>query len=60
MLVGKCPFTGNDEDAMFESIISDAVSFPSHLSTEATSIITGVCVPSFCLQFVSRYPASQP
>ncbi|MBN3307925.1 PKN2 kinase, partial [Amia calva] len=42
MLVGKRPFTGNDEDAMFESIIRDAVQFPSHLSTEATSIITGL------------------
>ncbi|MBN3296230.1 PKN2 kinase, partial [Amia calva] len=60
MLVGKRPFTGNDEDAMFESIIRDAVQFPSHLSTEATSIIKGVRVPSFFLQFVPRYPASQP
>ncbi|XP_066572363.1 serine/threonine-protein kinase N2-like [Amia ocellicauda] len=34
--------TGNDEDAMFESIIRDPVQFPSHLSTEATSIITGL------------------
>ncbi|XP_066572364.1 serine/threonine-protein kinase N2-like [Amia ocellicauda] len=42
MLVGKRPFTGNDEDAMFESIIRDPVQFPSHLSTEATSIITGL------------------
>ncbi|MBN3308079.1 PKN2 kinase, partial [Amia calva] len=41
MLVGKCPFTGNDENAMFESIIRDAVQFPSHLSREATFIITG-------------------
>ncbi|XP_066572370.1 serine/threonine-protein kinase N2-like [Amia ocellicauda] len=42
MLIGKRPFTGNDEDAMFESIIRDPVQFPSHLSTEATSIITGL------------------
>ncbi|XP_078282215.1 serine/threonine-protein kinase N2-like [Rhinoraja longicauda] len=39
MLVGECPFPGDDDDEIFDSIVNDEVRYPRFLSTEAISII---------------------
>ncbi|GCC34540.1 hypothetical protein chiPu_0013015 [Chiloscyllium punctatum] len=39
MLVGECPFPGDDDDEIFDSIVNDEVSYPRFLSTEAISAI---------------------
>ncbi|XP_051893432.1 serine/threonine-protein kinase N2-like [Pristis pectinata] len=39
MLVGECPFPGDDDDEVFDSIVNDEVRYPRFLSTEAISIL---------------------
>ncbi|KAM3185750.1 hypothetical protein ACTXT7_005721 [Hymenolepis weldensis] len=39
MLVGECPFPGNSEDEIFESITNREVRYPVRLSMEATLIM---------------------
>ncbi|KAK1796795.1 hypothetical protein P4O66_009814 [Electrophorus voltai] len=39
MLVGESPFTGDDEEEVFDSIVNDEVRYPQFLSTEAISIM---------------------
>ncbi|XP_067868211.1 serine/threonine-protein kinase N2-like isoform X2 [Heterodontus francisci] len=39
MLVGECPFPGDDDDEVFDSIVNDEVRYPRFLSTEAISAI---------------------
>ncbi|KAL7060213.1 hypothetical protein AAHC03_09456 [Spirometra sp. Aus1] len=39
MLVGECPFPGNSEEEIFESITSREVRYPTSLSMEATLIM---------------------
>jgi hypothetical protein len=36
------PFDGNDEDQLFEAILTQEVRYPRILSSDATSIIKGV------------------
>ncbi|XP_062522733.1 protein kinase C delta type-like [Corticium candelabrum] len=40
MLVGQSPFTGDDEDDLFESILHDNVTYPRWLSSEAVSFVS--------------------
>ncbi|XP_067826056.1 serine/threonine-protein kinase N2-like [Heptranchias perlo] len=39
MLVGECPFPGDDDDEVFDSIVNDEVRYPRFLSTEAISVM---------------------
>ncbi|KAG9509190.1 hypothetical protein GZH46_02300 [Fragariocoptes setiger] len=39
MLVGESPFTGDDEEEVFDSIVNDEVRYPRFLSIEAVSIM---------------------
>ncbi|XP_048414922.2 serine/threonine-protein kinase N2-like [Stegostoma tigrinum] len=39
MLVGECPFPGDDDDEIFDSIVNDEVCYPQFLSTEAISMM---------------------
>nr|XP_033817709.1 serine/threonine-protein kinase N3 isoform X3 [Geotrypetes seraphini] len=39
MLVGECPFPGDDEEEVFDSIVNDEVHYPHFLSSQAMSII---------------------
>ncbi|XP_030063769.1 serine/threonine-protein kinase N3 isoform X2 [Microcaecilia unicolor] len=39
MLVGECPFPGDDEEEMFDSIVNEEVHYPHFLSSQAMSII---------------------
>ncbi|XP_041049457.1 serine/threonine-protein kinase N2-like isoform X1 [Carcharodon carcharias] len=39
MLVGECPFPGDDDDEIFDSIVNDEVRYPRFLSTEAISAV---------------------
>ncbi|XP_075041242.1 serine/threonine-protein kinase N3 isoform X2 [Mixophyes fleayi] len=39
MLVGECPFPGDDEEEVFDSIVHEEVRYPRFLSTEAINII---------------------
>uniref|UniRef100_UPI00398EB744 serine/threonine-protein kinase N2 n=1 Tax=Pristiophorus japonicus TaxID=55135 RepID=UPI00398EB744 len=39
MLVGECPFPGDDDDEVFDTIVNDEVRYPRFLSTEAISVI---------------------
>ncbi|TNN18516.1 Serine/threonine-protein kinase N2 [Schistosoma japonicum] len=39
MLVGECPFPGESEEEIFESIVNREVRYPRHLSMEATIIM---------------------
>lgn len=39
MLVGECPFPGENEEEIFDSIINQEVRYPRHLSMEATIIM---------------------
>ncbi|XP_071980709.1 serine/threonine-protein kinase N3 isoform X4 [Engystomops pustulosus] len=39
MLVGECPFPGDDEEEVFDSIVNEEVRYPRFLSTEAINII---------------------
>ncbi|XP_034047578.1 serine/threonine-protein kinase N2 [Thalassophryne amazonica] len=39
MLVGESPFPGDDEEEVFDSIVSDEVRFPRRLSPEPVSLI---------------------
>ncbi|XP_024120560.1 serine/threonine-protein kinase N2 [Oryzias melastigma] len=39
MLLGECPFPGDDEEEVFDSIVNDDVRYPANLSKDATSLI---------------------
>ncbi|XP_075691221.1 serine/threonine-protein kinase N3 isoform X2 [Rhinoderma darwinii] len=39
MLVGECPFPGDDEEEVFDSIVNEEVRYPRFLPTEAINII---------------------
>ncbi|CAH8443515.1 unnamed protein product [Heterobilharzia americana] len=39
MLVGECPFPGESEEEIFDSIVNQEVRYPRHLSMEATIIM---------------------
>ncbi|XP_073496314.1 serine/threonine-protein kinase N3 isoform X2 [Phyllobates terribilis] len=39
MLVGECPFPGDDEEEVFDSIVNEEVRYPRFLATEAINII---------------------
>lgn len=39
MLVGECPFPGDEDEEVFDSIINDKIRYPSYLSVEATRIM---------------------
>ncbi|KAG8447978.1 hypothetical protein GDO86_015182 [Hymenochirus boettgeri] len=39
MLVGECPFPGDDEEEVFDSIVNEEVCYPRFLSSEAINII---------------------
>ncbi|OCT65392.1 serine/threonine-protein kinase N2 [Xenopus laevis] len=39
MLVGECPFPGDDEEEVFDSIVNEEVQYPRFLSTDAINII---------------------
>ncbi|XP_068104620.1 serine/threonine-protein kinase N3 [Hyperolius riggenbachi] len=39
MLVGECPFPGDDEEEVFDSIVNEEVRYPRFLSTEAINLI---------------------
>ncbi|XP_066436457.1 serine/threonine-protein kinase N3 isoform X2 [Eleutherodactylus coqui] len=39
MLVGECPFPGDDEEEVFDSIVNEEVHYPRFLSLEAINII---------------------
>ncbi|KAM8933352.1 serine/threonine-protein kinase N3 [Pelodytes ibericus] len=38
MLVGECPFPGDDEEEVFDSIVNEEVRYPRFLSSEAINI----------------------
>lgn len=42
MLVGEPPFSGDDEEEIFDSIVSDDVRYPRFLSIESISIMRRV------------------
>ncbi|KAI6191453.1 Kinase domain protein [Aphelenchoides bicaudatus] len=39
MLIGEPPFSGEDEEAIFDSIVNDDVRYPRSVSSEATNIM---------------------
>ncbi|KAM4662874.1 serine/threonine-protein kinase N3 isoform 2-T2 [Discoglossus pictus] len=39
MLVGECPFPGDEEEEVFDSIVNEEVRYPRFLSSEAINII---------------------
>ncbi|KAJ6654604.1 hypothetical protein lerEdw1_006757 [Lerista edwardsae] len=39
MLVGECPFPGDNEEEVFDSIVNEEVRYPRFLSSEAISVI---------------------
>ncbi|XP_053328904.1 serine/threonine-protein kinase N3 isoform X2 [Spea bombifrons] len=39
MLVGECPFPGDNEEEVFDSIVNEEVRYPRFLSSEAISIV---------------------
>ncbi|CAI9613582.1 unnamed protein product [Staurois parvus] len=39
MLVGECPFPGDDEEEVFDSIVNEEVRYPRFLSSEAIKLI---------------------
>ncbi|KAE8582997.1 hypothetical protein XENTR_v10020408 [Xenopus tropicalis] len=39
MLVGECPFPGDDEEEVFDSIVNEEVRYPRFLSNDAINII---------------------
>ncbi|CAH2316297.1 serine threonine- kinase N3 [Pelobates cultripes] len=39
MLVGECPFPGDDEEEVFDSIVNEEVRYPRFLSSEAINVI---------------------
>lgn len=39
MVVGKCPFTGSDEDELLWNVCHEKVLYPKYLSTECKSLI---------------------
>ncbi|XP_053551979.1 serine/threonine-protein kinase N3 [Bombina bombina] len=39
MLVGECPFPGDDEEEVFDSIVNEEVRYPRFLSNESINII---------------------
>ncbi|MEE6514000.1 hypothetical protein FKM82_021914 [Ascaphus truei] len=39
MMVGECPFPGDDEEEVFDSIVNEEVRYPHFLSIEAINII---------------------
>ncbi|XP_078083698.1 serine/threonine-protein kinase N2 [Mustelus asterias] len=39
MLVGECPFPGDDDDEIFDSIVNEEVRYPRFLSTPAISVM---------------------
>ncbi|KAM9326698.1 serine/threonine-protein kinase N3 [Gastrophryne carolinensis] len=39
MLVGECPFPGDDEEEVFDSIVNEEVRYPRFLSNEAINLI---------------------
>ncbi|XP_072285989.1 serine/threonine-protein kinase N3 [Pyxicephalus adspersus] len=39
MLVGECPFPGDDEEEVFDSIVNEEVHYPRYLSSEAIKLI---------------------
>ena len=44
MMVGRLPFCSQDHDKLFESICSTEVRFPSTLSQDANSLLSGLLV----------------
>lgn len=48
MLVGKSPFSGCDEDALFWSICNEQPQYPRYLSVDSKSVLVAV---SFCDTF---------
>lgn len=38
----QCPFPGDDEEEVFDSIVNDDVRYPANLSKDATSLIQQV------------------
>jgi len=53
MLVGKSPFSGCDEDALFWSICNEQPQYPRYLSVDAKSVL--VAVSFLHQQFLSFY-----
>lgn len=43
MMIGQCPFHGDDEEKVFHSIMNDTPIFPNWLSTEAEQMLSLVC-----------------
>lgn len=44
MLLGQAPFKGDDEDEMFEAILSDEPLFPLNMPHDAVSLLQAVCL----------------
>ncbi|EYC16396.1 hypothetical protein Y032_0033g2631 [Ancylostoma ceylanicum] len=55
MLVGEPPFSGDDEEEIFDSIVNDEVRYPRFLSIESISIMRRVCCspPSVTFAFAA-------
>lgn len=43
MLLGQSPFKGEDEEEIFDAILSDEPLFPINMPADAVSLLRGVC-----------------
>ena len=42
MLVGESPFSGDDEEEVFDPIVNDEIKYPKYLSVESITIMKRV------------------
>lgn len=53
MLVGKSPFSGCDEDALFWSICNEQPQYPRYLSVDSKSVLVSVSFLDFFKSFLN-------